>query len=172
MKIRNKLFVTALVVLGSASYSFAQVSANADVFATIVAPLSITKTVDMNFGNVAISSAFGGTVVLDPTGSRSTSGGTSLLPASSGTVGAASFQVTGEVGLTYDITLPGGPVDLTDGVGNFMSVSDFVSTPTPTGTLTGGSQTINVGATLYVSANQTSGNYASVAPLVVTVNYN
>lgn len=54
-----------------------------------------------------------------------------------------------------------------------MTVTAFTSTPTPTGTLDGtGAQTIDVGATLNVSANQPSGTYISGTPFTVTVNYN
>jgi len=35
--------------------TFAQVSATANASATIVTPIAISKTVDMNFGNVAVS---------------------------------------------------------------------------------------------------------------------
>ena len=53
-----------------------------------------------------------------------------------------------------------------------MTVDTWTSTPTPTGTLTGGSQTLNVGATLNVPASSPSGVYTSATPFNVTVNYN
>jgi hypothetical protein len=169
MKIKLNLIATALVVLGFASQSFGQATGSADVFATIVAPLTITKVTDMNFGNLAVQSFLGGTVALDPAGTRTPAFG--VTAASGGTVSAATFTVTGAAGMTYSITLPGAPIDLSDGLGNFMSVSDYTVNPA-TGTLTGGTQNIAVGAQLYVSANQTPGTYTSTSTLDVVVNYN
>jgi len=54
-----------------------------------------------------------------------------------------------------------------------MTASTFTSSPTPTGTLSGGgAQTVTVGATLNVSASQLAGVYLSGTPFTVTVNYN
>ncbi len=136
--------------------------------ATIVAPIGIAKTVDMNFGTIA-GGATAGTVILATDGSRTTSGGTTVLAGGPGA--AASFNVTGEGTNTYSITLPGS-VSLT-GPGPAMTANTFVSLPATTGTLTAGAQTLLVGATLAVddSATQTAGVYTSAA-FTVTVNYN
>ena len=40
------------------------VTATADVSTTIVAPLTLTKTVNLNFGNVSVNATSAGTVVL------------------------------------------------------------------------------------------------------------
>jgi hypothetical protein len=53
-----------------------------------------------------------------------------------------------------------------------MTVDTWTSTPTPTGTLTGGTQTLTVGATLHVAGSQLAGVYSSATPFDVTVNYN
>jgi hypothetical protein len=54
-----------------------------------------------------------------------------------------------------------------------MTVDNFTSTPTTSGTLSAaGAQTIDVGATLNVGANQAAGTYVSGTPFSVTVNYN
>lgn len=150
--------------------SLAQESATATVTATIVAPISITKDVDMNFGNVAVQSSTGGTVVLSPAGVRTTTGGVTL-PTTTGDVFAASFTVSGVDGYTYSITLPTAAVTITNTAGNTMTVTDFTSSPAGTGTLTGGSETLNVGATLNVTAAQPPGTYVSATPFTVTVNY-
>jgi hypothetical protein len=166
----NKLIVTALAMIVSASGAFAQSSATATVTATIVTPISLTKTVDMNFGNVAVQTSTGGTVVLTPASARSVTGGVTL-PATIGTVAAASFTVTGQGTYTYAITLPSTAVTLTSG-GNTMTADTFTSTPSATGALTAGTQTLNVGATLNVAAAQNAGVYVSGTPFTVTVNYN
>src|SRR5258707_1112247 len=80
MKNRTKLIATALVLIASASGTFAQSTSTATATATIVTPISITKTVDMNFGNVAVQVGTGGTVLMPPAGVRSVTGGVTLPP--------------------------------------------------------------------------------------------
>ncbi|MDQ0639295.1 hypothetical protein QF042_002860 [Pedobacter sp. W3I1] len=150
------------------SSGFAQASATADASATIVTPISISKTADMNFGNVATNGAVG-TVVLAPAGTRTSTGGVTV-PTTVGTVTAASFTVSGSGAYTYAITLPSSVV-ITSGTDN-MTVNTFTSTPATTGTLTAGTQIIKVGATLNLVASQAVGSYTSATPFTVTVNYN
>ena len=164
------LILFFLLLAGFAVNSFGQASATATSSGTIITPISISKTVDMNFGNAAVNSV-AGTVVLTPAGTRTKTGGVTL-PASAGTVTAASFTVSGLANSTYVITLPATPVTLTYNVTNTMTASSFTSSPTPTGTIgVGGSQTLTVGATLNVGASQVAGTYVS-AGFTVTVNYN
>ena len=166
-----KFFAVAILFSGVSVISSAQVTATATASSTIVTPIGITKTVDMNFGNVAINSTTPGTVVLAPAGTRTSTGGVTL-PATAGTVAAAEFNVTGANNYTFSITLPSTSHEIKSG-SNTMSVTGFTSTPTPTGTLSAtGSATVKVGATLNVSAGQAAGTYTSVTPFEVTVNYN
>ena len=166
-----KFFAVAILFSGVSVISSAQVTATATASSTIVTPIGITKTVDMNFGNVAINSTTAGTVVLAPAGTRTSTGGVTL-PATAGTVAAAEFNVTGANNYTFSITLPSTSHEIKSDL-NTMSVTDFTSTPTPTGTLSAtGSATVKVGATLNVSAGQAAGTYTSVTPFEVTVNYN
>jgi hypothetical protein len=170
MKNITKLFAIALVVIGSAATSFAQsnATATATTSATIIAPISLTKNTDMNFGNVA-TSAVAGTVVLGTNSVRTANAGASL-PVTTGTVSAAKFTVNGNVDATYSIVLPG-TITLSNGTNN-MTVGTFTSTPTATGLLTLGAQEILVGATLNVGANQVAGVYTNASDLSVTVAYN
>ena len=165
--------VVFAVSLIAVTTSFGQVTASATASATVVAPIAISKTVDMNFGNIAVSTS-SGTVVLAPAGTRTNTGGVTF-PATTGTVSAASFNVTGEGSYTYAITLPAGNYTITR-VGNSetMTVNTFVSNPTVAagGTLTSGEQTLTVGATLNVSASQQAGTYTNATGFDVTVNYN
>ena len=166
-----KFFAVAILFSGVSVISSAQVKATATASSTIVTPIGITKTVDMNFGNVAINSTTAGTVVLAPAGTRTSTGGVTL-PATAGTVAAAEFNVTGANNYTFSITLPSTSHEIKSG-SNTMSVTGFTSTPTPTGTLSAtGSATVKVGATLNVSAGQAAGTYTSVTPFEVKVNYN
>ena len=171
MKNVTKLFVLAILLLSFAVSTFAQVSATATATATIVTPIAIVNAGNMNFGNVAVSASLG-TVILAPAGTRTITGGVTL-PVTAGTVSAAHFDVTGTPAYTYAITIPSTATTVTSG-GNTMTVNAFTSTPVTTGTLgaVSGAQTIDVGATLNVGANQASGTYVSGTPFTVTVNYN
>jgi hypothetical protein len=172
MKQILKFFALAIVLIALSASAFAQVSATATASATIITPIAITNAGDMNFGNIAVSTAPGTVVlpaVLAPV--RSATGGCTL-PATTGTVSAAAFTVTGQTGFTYSITLPAS-ASLT-GPGPAMTANAFVSTPTVLagGLLTGGTQTLYVGATLNVAAAQTAGVYTTATAFTVTVNYN
>jgi hypothetical protein len=167
-----KSFIIIILFAGSTG-AVAQDSATASSSATIVAPIGIAKSVDMNFGNVATNGT-GGTVVLATDGSRTLTQGVTL-PANTGTlaVTAAAFNVTGEADFTYTIALPNSAITLTeDGGTHVMTVGTFVSDPLTTGALTSGAQTVSVGATLTVAGLQAAGNYTNTTDLTVTVNYN
>ena len=172
MKNIAKSLVIAAIAIVSANSSFAQATATASASATIVTPITIAKVTDMNFGSVAVSATLAGTVVLSPASGRTTGGaGGVTLPATVGTVAAASFTVSGQANYTYAITLPTTKT-ITSGA-NTMTVDNFTSSPSATGTLSGtGSETLNVGATLNVVANQAAGVYTNASGVPVTVNYN
>lgn len=167
----SKIIVLTAVIFAFATKSNAQATATATATATIVTPISIAKTVDMNFGNIAVT-ATGGDVILAPAGTRTKTGGVTL-PAVPGTVSAASFTVSGQASYAYDITLPSSAVALTSGA-NSMNASAFTcSIGLTAGALSvGGTQTITVGATLTVAAAQAAGTYVTGTAFPVTVNYN
>ncbi len=172
MKNIKKILAAAIVGIGFASAANAQSTATATATATIVTPIAITKNVDMNFGNVAVTST-SGTVILAPGGTRTKSGGVTL-PAVPGTVTAAKFTVTGEGTYTFAITLPSTNVTLTNttGVGGETMIANaFTCDLGGTSALVAGSKIMFVGATLNVGVTQKSGVYVS-APFDVTVNYN
>jgi hypothetical protein len=173
MKTMKKIFAVVVLLMVTVA-SYAQVTATATATATIVTPIAITKTIDMNFGNVAVI-ASPGTVVLTPASTRTVTGGVTL-PVVAGTVTAASFTVVGTPGYTYAITLPSNDLVIqrtTPPGPETMTVNVFTSDPTPTGTLgIGGTETLNVGATLNVAGSQAAGVYVSPTPFSVTVNYN
>lgn len=143
------------------------------------ASISITKNGDMNFGTIAASSG-GGTVVLSPSASRTASGGIILPSSFTGSFSAAQFAVTGEPGYSYVITLPdtfelttaSAGTDQTMTINTFNSATFNNSATDNTGVLTGGTDTVSVGATLNVGASQTAGSYTNAAGFEVTVNYN
>lgn len=168
----KKLVILFIAIAGFAVNSQAQVSATATASAFIVAPITIVNAGNMNFGNVAVG-ASAGTVILTPGGVRSATLGVTLPTVVPGTITAAHFTVGGTASYTYAITLPVGATTVTEGGGATMTVDTWTSFPTPSGVIGGaGSQTLDVGATLHVGANQPTGLYVSGTPFTVTVNYN
>ena len=139
------------------------VAATVDVTATLLAPISISSSGDMDFGTM-ITTGTAGTVTVTPAGARS-SVNVDLL---GGFPAAASFDVTGEGSSTYSITLPSSAT-LSSGA-NTMTVDTFNHDAGATPTLVGGSDTFNVGATLKVGATQAGGTYSGT--FSVTANYN
>jgi hypothetical protein len=170
MKKTILIFVAIVIMAGFTSKIMAQVSATATATAVIITPIAIVNAGNMNFGNVAVSTALG-TVVLTPASVRSKTGGVTL-PATTGTVAAAAFTVTGLGTSTYAITLPTTDYTITDGASHNMIVNTFTSTPSGTGALVGGTQTLLVGATLNVTGSQVAGTYTNATGFTVTVNYN
>ena len=70
MKNLTKVLAIASIFITGSTASFAQASATASASATIITPITITKTADMNFGNVAVQASTGGTVIMNPAGVR------------------------------------------------------------------------------------------------------
>ena len=168
------LAIGALVMAGGAMAQSGNKTASADAGAIVIAPLTITKAGDLNFGNVVASNA-AGTVVLIPGGTRTANAGATFSAAFPGTITAAKFDLTGEGVYTYAITLPA-TATLTSGsdtviVNTFTVGAGVAGSVTGTvGTLAAGVGNLNVGATLNVVADQAPGTYEGDFP--VTVAYN
>ncbi len=139
------------------------VAATVDVTATLLAPISISSSGDMDFGDM-ITTGTAGTVTVTPAGVRTCSPEVDCF---GGFPSAAAFDVTGEGASTYSITLPSSAT-LTSG-GDTMTIDTFNHDAGGTPTLSGGSDTFNVGATLNVGATQAGGTYSGT--FSVTVNY-
>jgi hypothetical protein len=170
-KLLPAMTTAALVAFGGfASQAFAA-DAPTSASVNIVAPLAISETFALDFGDVGPDADNATSVVL-------TSGGVISTPDGAGLFGAharGEFAVTGETGQVYVVTDPG-TVQL-DGA-NGLDVTNFtftangcadVDAATCTATLAGGSDTLYVGATLAVPANHTAGGYTNTFTL--TVNY-
>lgn len=166
--------ITLLAILAIAAFSNnanAQSTATATATATIVTPIGITKHIDMSFGNIAVTGT-AGTVVLSTADGRTKTGGVTL-PTVTGTVSAASFDVTGTGGYTYTINMPA-TIELkhTNNT-DVMSVTNINNSVGLTGALDAtGTQNIKVGGTLNVASSQLAGVYSNATALSVTVNYN
>jgi len=162
------VFALGSLAIGVNSYA---ASNTGNATATVVTPIAIAAaTPDLRFGSFSTTAA-GQTIAIATNGNRTLVGALGL-----GTLqnafGAASFAVTGEGTLTYAITLPTEAVSISDGEAtpSTMDVTSFVSDPSGTGVLTGGAQTLLVGATLTTGAAQTTGAYTGA--FTVSVEYN
>lgn len=173
MKTSLIFWVLSFLACVFASNTRAQSSATANITATIVTPITIEKVSgkDLSFGNIAVGNS-AGIVILNTNGSRQTQGG-AILPSTTGIITPAEFLVTGQGAFSFNITLPSTPIMLVHATDNqSMTVDEFTSTPSVTGTLSAGKQTVKIGARLNVKAAQTPGLYSSATPFTVTVNYN
>jgi hypothetical protein len=154
------LSLTAVVASAQAAGS---ASATASAFAKVITPIAITKTADLNFGTIISGPA--GTVTVSPSGVETATGGATALNPNPN-VSAALFSVTGEPSTAYSISLPSS-ISITNGAQS-MTVNAFTSNPTPGGVLSaGGSQSLQVGATLAVATNQAIGNYSGTFSVTV-----
>jgi spore coat protein U-like protein len=140
-------------------------SATANAKAEIVTPISILKTQDLDFGSIAASSV-ADQVTIAPNGTRTSGGNVILIAAFPGE--QAVFNVSGDPNYAFNITLPGdNEVTITNGSAT-MEVNSFVCNPTSPSSLdASGSATLNVGATLYVGANQDPGSYTGTFDVIV-----
>jgi hypothetical protein len=162
----KKLLLSTFAIFAFAAISFGQATATAK--GTVIPATGITKTADLDFGNVATGAA--GTIALSAAGVRTPSAGLIVT----GTPVVASFALVGGATQPYSFTIPTIGI-AANGPGTAMTVSGWNSIPSSVGgdgngVLSGGTGTILVGATLNVGANQTPGTYTTV-PFDVTVNF-
>jgi len=130
-----------------------------------VSAQTLTNNSALTFGSFTASG--GGTVIVNASGGRSKTG--AVVLSNQGAVASpAQFTVTGTAGFVVTFTVPAnGVVTLSDGTHN-MAVDFFTTSPTPTGTLSGGgSLIVGIGATLTVSNSQAPGNYTGNFNLTV-----
>lgn len=166
--------MSAVLLAGLTTAANAQSTAYASTTATLIAPISISKVADMNFGTIA-SSGTAGTVVLGYTDNASVTGGVSSPNGGAGAT-TASFNVTGEGTNSFSVAVPT-TITLSDGGANTLSVTGISADSDVQGTLVAGTSTIKVGATLTVPAGAPAGTYTNTSTdvataLYVTVNYN
>jgi hypothetical protein len=141
-------------------------TATATSNARVITAISITKLVDLRFGDIVPGAAIG-TVRMTPAGVRTSTGGTTLGNGAGSS--PASFQVSGQANATFAIVLPVS-VNVSNGV-QTMVVNTWRSTPnSPANLQAAGTRTLSVGATCRVGANQAAGTYT--ANFNVTVSYN
>jgi len=150
---------------------FSQASATSSITARVrvVEPIKITKSVDLDFGNV-IGSFSTGTLTLDPDGVR-TVNGVQISNAVPGDVTAAEAIVTHNNN-NYSISLPESfTLYNSANPDQFLLIDRFTVQPMPNAG-DEGSDILKIGATLNLEANQLPGYYTNAAGFNVTVSYN
>jgi hypothetical protein len=164
--VKNLYIASALALLLISATAANAATASSNASAEILTALTLTNTVPLEFGEIAASAA-AGTVSVSTASVRTSTGGVTLAGLTPAT--ASSFAVTGDAGDTYAITLPTSTT-IASGA-NSMTVDTFTSAPDTTGTLSGGgTDTVLVGATLHVGANQVAGDYIGTFDLIVVYN--
>lgn len=135
--------------------------------ATLVAPLSVVRTDDLDFGSLVASGTAGTATINASTDARTTAGG--VTPAG-GSPMAAHFTAAGRIGAIALIALPAA-ITVTRGGGSETMTITSISSNGATLRLFPGTATIDVavGGTLNVAANQAAGNYTGT--FVVNVFY-
>ncbi|WP_324719104.1 DUF4402 domain-containing protein [Salinimicrobium sp. HB62] len=147
---------------------FAQASASATVEsrATIIDPIKIDKSVDLDFGNV-ISAYTPGTVILSPDGSR-VAYGVLLSNSIPGNVAPAEAVVT-HGNNNYSITLPQAfSLYHQENPNQVLVIDNFTVEPIVGDEI----DVLRIGATLNLEANQPAGYYSNSEGFNVTVSYN
>ena len=162
-----RVFLTTLFFLLFFNLASAQATAHFTASATIIQPISISTISNLNFSR--IDAKEGGEIILTPQGERLVIGDVALSNGSLAT--AATFEVVGQEGYTFSISLPGDHYQLVNGE-EHMTLKTFTSSIGSFGSLNSGRTKINVGATLEVNPQQTPGFYSTPTPLSITVNYN
>jgi spore coat protein U-like protein len=169
-----KLALIASILLIGAVISAPGFGANTTATSTaqVLIPISITKAADLAFGKFAAGTSLG-SIAVDTAGARSASG---VTVASSATT-AARFNITGEPNATYSIS-HSGTTNLTNGTDTMALtlVSDLAGLGGTSGEVSagnlgaGGTQSLYVGGTLAVAANQPAGAYTG--SIAAAVEYN
>jgi hypothetical protein len=169
MKNIYRLAASALALMVIGTQVNAQSTVTASTTATLITPISISKTYDMDFGTVAASST-SGTIVLDYANGTTATGGASI-PAGSAPK-TAEFAVAGEGNSGFSISIPASAITLNGSVSGTLTVDNFAADLGSASTLSSGAATVKVKAILNVPANAVAGTYTNASDLFVTVNYN
>jgi hypothetical protein len=163
MKKTSIIFAAIVMMAIFTTNVIAQTTATNGAFAQIKTAITLSSTATLEFGQMT-SPTGAGTVVLSPAGVPTVTNMVLL-----GTRHAAAYAVTGVADATYTITLPASTT-LIDPVGGETMLVDAFTSSKAIGTLTGGVDAFNVGATLHIADSQGLGDYAGTFD--VTVAYN
>jgi hypothetical protein len=135
--------------------------------ATVLRPITVVRTGDLDFGTILRGTTAGRVVINASTGARTVTGGVLVA---GGTPRRATFTITGTPRRVVTIRLTPTSTTLTNGNGGTMLVNAFTLNGSANRRLSAtGSIALGVGARLNVAANQADGNYTGTFNL--TINY-
>lgn len=163
---RNYFFILFLSLTGISLSAQNSASATVNSRATIIDPIKIDKTVDLDFGNV-ISAYNPGRVILSPDGSR-VAYGVQISNSIPGNVNPAEAVIT-HGNNNYAITLPDQFTLYNQNNPNQILIIDRFTVLPEEGNIL---DVIKIGATLNLEANQLFGFYTNSSGFNVTVSYN
>lgn len=166
LNMKNLIFITSLFLITFSGFSQNSETAEVTAQVNVIDPIKITKSVDLDFGNV-ISSINSGTLTLSPDGSR-IANGVHISTNFPGSVSPAEARVS-HSNNRYSISLPENFVLYNQEDPNqIILINEFQVVPKP-GELI---DILKIGATLNLEANQRSGFYSNSNGFNVTVSYN
>ena len=152
-----------VTVVDDASSDTGDASANGS--ADVAAPIEITSVAALEFGSIQANASAGSLDV-------NTSGATTAINVTQlagNTPAPGEFQVTGDGGAAFSISLPSSA--LMSSAGNTMTINNFQHDAGVTPSLSGGgTRTVKIGARLNVGADQAGGSYSGTYS--ISVNYN
>ena len=170
----KKLLFFAIAIIGFSATSFGQsISEAASATATLIVPISIEKTVNMNFGTLSSSNTAGHAVLNPATGVLTPDGGVRKVTGGA-TPSAAEFVVTGEKSKTFAFSFPA-TIDLlgTNDASKKLTLTLSVDDAGPlTIDASSGTKTIKLGGSLSIPALSVADVYVNDTELKVTCNYN
>ena len=160
------LMTAAALVAAARAPAADAASAASDASATVITNTTIAKLTDLEFGGLTPGSS-AGTVTVTTSGTRSATGGITLLL--SPAYGAASFTVTkGGGGDSFSVSEPTSATTVTIAHGaSTMTVTGCTQSPA-NGPVSGSSLALTIGGTLNVAANQQPGSYSGSFSVTVT----
>lgn len=153
------LLLLNLVLRGQATASF-----TASV--TIVEPLKVKTLSNLNFSEVRAGT--GGVVTLTSDGSREGFGGVEFGEGIN--TSPASFTISGTPGTMVNLQLPQGEFLLTNGE-QTITIKDFTSNWSRINRLKEEQNILKIGASIVVDAEQEPGNYTTIQPLEIIIDY-
>lgn len=168
MTYRMKAAVAAALV-SVCTPAIAQDTATAPSSVTIIQPIDITAVDSLDFGVVAAPTGTGtGTVTVSAASARSAADGVALV--SGGTVGAASFTVSGDASRAFSTTFPVSGTFPLKASGQPDLTVTLIPGTVPTALDGNGTAAFTVGGTLAIPGGTTPAVYSGSFDVMVSYN--
>jgi hypothetical protein len=166
------LAMLAIVTMAGIANAQSDASTTANVTATVIVPITITKTSDMSLGKI-VGAPAAGAMVIAADGTRTFTHSANTYATNTAAGSAAAFHITGDPSCTFSTAHTGNGAGgannglwLSDGNGNSMW---FLFDADVTGqTLTNGVNDVKVTGTLAIGAGQAAGSYTGSFTELVT----